>query len=85
MVQVPGSFVDETLWPEFQEINSELGLYLQQITDSVVKRVLHEDISEAVVVDRPIAAEPVSIPAREEAGQSVKKKRRKRKKRKRKH
>jgi hypothetical protein len=85
MVRVPGSFVDETLWPEFQEINSELGSYLQQTTDSVIKKVLHEDISEAAVVDRPITAEPVTITDKEEEGQSIKKKRRKRKKRKRKH
>ena len=57
MVQVPKRFVDETLWPEFQKINSELNAYLQEVTDRVVKRVLHEDSSEAVVVDRPLEIE----------------------------
>jgi hypothetical protein len=57
MVQVPKRFVDETLWPEFQEINSELNAYLQEVTDRVVKKVLHEDASEAVVVDRPLEIE----------------------------
>jgi hypothetical protein len=57
MVQVPKRFVDETLWPEFQKINSELNAYLQEITDRVVKQVLHEDASNAVVVDRPLEIE----------------------------
>ncbi len=54
MVQVPERFVTETLWPEFQKINAELTAYLQEVTDRIVKQVLHEDSSEAVVVDRSI-------------------------------
>lgn len=54
MVKVPKTFVDETLWPEFQKIDSELGKYLQEVTDRVVKKVLHEDSSDAVVVDQPL-------------------------------
>ncbi|MBW2204330.1 MAG: hypothetical protein JRF52_09605, partial [Deltaproteobacteria bacterium] len=54
MVQVPGSFVDETLWPEFQKINSELQEYLQDITQRVVTQVLHEDSSDAEVVEEPL-------------------------------
>jgi hypothetical protein len=57
MVQVPKRFVDETLWPEFQKINSELSAYLQEVTDRVVKQVLHEDASDAVVVERPLGIE----------------------------
>ena len=47
----------ETLWPEFQKINSELNAYLQEVTDRVIKKVLHEDSSDAVVVDRPLQLE----------------------------
>ena len=54
MVKAPKSFVDKTLWPEFQKINSELANYLQEVTDRVVKRVLHEDSSDAVVVEQPL-------------------------------
>ena len=57
MVQVPERFVAETLWPEFQKINAELNAYLQEVTDRVVKKVLHEDSSDAVVVDRPLQLE----------------------------
>ena len=54
MVKVPESFVDKTLWPEFQKINSELREYLQDITQRVVTQVLHEDSSEAEVVEEPL-------------------------------
>jgi hypothetical protein len=57
MVQVPEQFVVETLWPEFQRIDAELNAYLQEVTDRVVKEVLHEDSSDAVVVDRPFQLE----------------------------
>jgi tRNA nucleotidyltransferase (CCA-adding enzyme) len=54
MVQVPESFVEDTLWPEFNKISPELEAYLQEVTDRVVKAVLHEDSSDAVVVDQPL-------------------------------
>ncbi|RZB35531.1 MAG: hypothetical protein SRB2_03061 [Desulfobacteraceae bacterium Eth-SRB2] len=54
MAKVPKRFLDETLWPEFQKINEELNSYLQEVTDRVVKKVLHEDISDAVVVEQPL-------------------------------
>ncbi len=57
MVKVPESFVDETLWPEYQKINDELREYLQEVTDRVVKSVLHEDSSEAEVVAEPLQIE----------------------------
>ena len=57
MVQVPEQFVTETLWPEFEKIDAELNAYLQEVTDRVVKQVLHEDSSDAVVVERPLQLE----------------------------
>ena len=54
MVRVPESFVDETLWPEFEKINSELQEYLRDITQRVVTQVLHEDSSDAEVVEEPL-------------------------------
>ena len=36
---------------------SELNAYLQEVTDRVVKQVLHEDSSDAVVVERPLEIE----------------------------
>ena len=54
MVKVPARFVDDTLWPEFQKINSELQEYLAEITQRVVSQVLHEDSSDAEIVEEPL-------------------------------
>lgn len=53
MVKVPRRFVDETLWPEFQELSDTLKSYLAEVTDRVVSRVIHADSSEADVVTEP--------------------------------
>ena len=92
MVQVPKSFVDETLWPEFQKINLELQDYLQDITQRVVTQVLHEDSSDAEVVEEPLQISmnqsPISesriIPEDEKTGGSpdIQKKRASKKRRK---
>ena len=50
MVRVSRSFVDQTLWPEFQEINSTLQEWLADVTDRVVSKVIHGDSSEPEVV-----------------------------------
>jgi hypothetical protein len=100
MVQVPKRFVDETLWPEFQKIDVELNAYLQEVTDRVVKQVLHEDSSDVTIVDQPLlitntnGLDHTSIqPTNSEATQSqkiprghnVNKNKKKRKKKNRKH
>lgn len=53
MAKVPRRFVDETLWPEFQELSDTLKSYLAEVTDRVVSRVIHADSSEAGVVTEP--------------------------------
>jgi hypothetical protein len=68
MVQVPERFVNETLWPEFEKINAELNAYLQEVTDRVVKQVLHEDSSDAMVVERPLQLEAPGIDQKPAAG-----------------
>jgi hypothetical protein len=50
MVKVSKQFVEETLWPQFQEISETLRTYLSEVTDRVVSQVLSEDLSEAVEV-----------------------------------
>jgi len=54
MAQVSKRFVDETLWPEFQEISDTLRAYLAEITDRVVSQVIHQDSSEAEVVKEQV-------------------------------
>ncbi len=52
MAQLSKKFVDETLWPEFQEISATLTDYLSGVTDRVISQVLHEESTEAEVVGK---------------------------------
>lgn len=54
MLRVPASFVDQTLWPEFVELNQTLQEYLRQTTEKVIREVVHRDTSEEKVVDSPL-------------------------------
>jgi len=47
MLRVPKGFVDQVLWPEFQELNAALVHYLDEITIRVIKAAIHDDASEA--------------------------------------
>ncbi len=53
MAKLSKRFVNETLWPEFQEISEVLQGYLAEVTDRVVSQVFHADSSEAAVVKKP--------------------------------
>ena len=53
MARVSRRFVDETLWPEFQQISEILRSYLSDVTDRVVQQVIHQDSSEAEVIEKP--------------------------------
>ena len=53
MAKVSKRFVDETLWPEFLELSDSLRIYLSEVTEHVVSRVIHQDSSEAEVVEKP--------------------------------
>ena len=52
MAQLSKKFVDETLWPEFQEISATLTDYLTDVTERVISQVLHQDSTEADVVEK---------------------------------
>lgn len=47
MAKLPKRFVDETLWPEFEQISSTLRAHLDEITTHIVTQVIHGDASEA--------------------------------------
>jgi hypothetical protein len=53
MARVSRRFVDETLWPEFREIDDSLRRYLSKVTHRVIAQVIHGDSSEAEVVEEP--------------------------------
>lgn len=50
MVRVPRSFVDQTLWPEFLELSNVLQTYLDEVTERVISRAIHEDDDEEEVI-----------------------------------
>lgn len=53
MARVSKRFVDEALWPEFQEISETLQRYLADVTDRVIAQAIHQDSSEADVMQDP--------------------------------
>src|SRR5579883_2052662 len=57
MLRVPRGFVDQLLWPEFQELNKALTQYLNEVTIRVIREEVHRDTSEA-------AEAPQALPAR---------------------
>jgi hypothetical protein len=57
MARIPRAFVDETLWPQFTELNKVLHQYLGDVTRGVISRAIASDTTE--VEERP---EPVGLP-----------------------
>lgn len=52
MARVPPSFVDETLWPQYERLSTTLHEYLDQVTNRVIHESLAADQSEAEVVEQ---------------------------------
>jgi hypothetical protein len=53
MTRVPTRFVDEVLWPEFDQLDDELHDYLREVTQRIVSKALGADTSDAEVIDEP--------------------------------
>jgi hypothetical protein len=53
MVRLSKGFVDQILWPEFQEISKALQAHLSEVTDRVIAEVIHQDNTDADVVEQP--------------------------------
>ncbi len=49
MARVPQRFLDETLWPEFSELNKVLNSYLQEVTDRVIRDGINSDTSDVEI------------------------------------
>lgn len=49
MTKATTTFVNETLWPEFQELNATLRTHLESVTKRVIANAIHEDDSEIEV------------------------------------
>jgi tRNA nucleotidyltransferase (CCA-adding enzyme) len=54
MARVPQQFVNEVLWPEFQELNRTLATFLEEVTDRVIAQGIDSDTTEVEVASEPI-------------------------------
>ncbi len=54
MARISKSFVDKTLWPEFQKLNNELRNYLEEITEKVIRESINSDTSESDIINGTI-------------------------------
>ena len=54
MLRVPERFINETLWPEFKELNQVLVDYLSQVTERIIREEVFSQTSEAQVADEPL-------------------------------
>ena len=53
IIKGPRSFVEQVLWPEFQELNAALIAYLSEITEKVIREEVHKETGEAEEVEEP--------------------------------
>ncbi len=51
MVNVPKSFVDRTLWPEYLELSDALNEYLEEATERIIREEVYGDSEEAAERD----------------------------------
>ena len=51
IIQAPKSFVEQVLWPEFEELSAALTAYLSEITEKVIREEVHGETGEADEVD----------------------------------
>jgi hypothetical protein len=55
MARVSRRFVNETLWPEFEELNRTLQAYLAEVTDRVVAEAICPDNKDEEVRPDPVS------------------------------
>ena len=53
VARVSKPFLDQTLWPQFQELQSTLVGHLNEVASRVISQVVHPDASEASEVEAP--------------------------------
>jgi len=57
VVKAPESFVNQVLWPEFEQLDAALATYLSEITDRVIREEVHGETGDADVVAEPARIE----------------------------
>ena len=53
IIRAPKSFVEQVLWPEFEELSSALTAYLSEITERVIREEVHGETGDVDEVDEP--------------------------------
>jgi len=53
VAKVQQSFLDKTIWPEYQALSKVLKEYISNITEKVIHDHIFKDASEATVMDEP--------------------------------
>ena len=53
IIRAPKSFVEQVLWPEFEELSAALPADLSEITEKVIREEVHGETGEADEVDEP--------------------------------
>jgi len=53
IIRAPKSFVEQVLWPEFEELSAALTAYLSEITERVIREEVHRETGDADEVEAP--------------------------------
>jgi hypothetical protein len=51
IIKAPKGFVEQVLWPEFEELDAALVAYLSEITEKVIREEVHGETGDADEVD----------------------------------
>jgi hypothetical protein len=47
MIKAPESFINQVLWPEFEQLNDALNAYLSEVTARVIREEVYGETSDA--------------------------------------
>ena len=53
LIKAPASFVNATLWPEFEELSDALTRHLLEITEKIIREEVHAATGDADEVEEP--------------------------------
>jgi hypothetical protein len=56
VVRAPRSFVEQVLWPEFQDLSAALSDYLAEITARLIREEIHGETTDAEEREEPSTA-----------------------------
>ena len=53
VIRAPKTFVEQVLWPEFEDLSAALTSYLSEITEKVIREEVHRETGDADEVEDP--------------------------------